>query len=134
MKNMKKTLVIFLVFTLMLGVISVAAEPDPVTIDLKPNSFPNSINLGSKGRVPVAVLTTADFDATTVDPVSVVFAGADPLRWTWEDIDSDGDVDVLFFFKTRELVLLPTSIEATLTGETYDGVVLAGTDSVNIVP
>ena len=35
-----------------------------VTIDIKPGSFPNRINLRSKGVIPVAVLTTATFDAT----------------------------------------------------------------------
>jgi hypothetical protein len=39
----------------------------PVLIDIKPGSDPNSINLGSRGTVPVAILSTQDFDATTVD-------------------------------------------------------------------
>lgn len=34
-----------------------------VTVDIKPGSTPNSINLKSRGVVPVAVLTTGDFDA-----------------------------------------------------------------------
>jgi hypothetical protein len=37
-----------------------------VTIDIKPGEFPNSINLKSKGKIPVAILTTNTFDATTV--------------------------------------------------------------------
>jgi hypothetical protein len=46
---------------------------DPLTsvavpIDIKPGSFPNSINPQSKGVIPVAILTTDTFDATTVDP------------------------------------------------------------------
>jgi hypothetical protein len=67
-----------------------------VDIDIKPGSDPNSINLESKGVVPVALLTTDDFDASTVDPVTVEFAGASPLRWVIEDVDGDGDVDLLF--------------------------------------
>ena len=105
-----------------------------VTIDIKPGSYPNSINLKSKGVVPVAVLTTDDFDASTVDPSTVLFAGASPLRWAWEDVDGDGDVDVLFHFKTQELNLDGDSTEATLTGETFDAVQIEGTDTVNIVP
>jgi hypothetical protein len=42
-------------------------------IDIKPGSFPNSINPRSKGVIPVAILTTDTFDATTVDPLSVTF-------------------------------------------------------------
>ena len=105
-----------------------------VDIDIKPCSDPNSINLGSKGMVPVAVLTTDDFDASDVDPDTVLFADAAPVRWTLEDVDGDGDMDLLFHFKTQELNLTGNSTEATLTGETFDGVQIEGTDTVNIVP
>ena len=40
-----------------------------VTIDIKPGSDPNSINLGSAGVIPVAILSSEAFDATTVDPL-----------------------------------------------------------------
>jgi len=105
-----------------------------VDIDIKPGSDPNSINPNSKGVVPVAVLTTGDFDATTVDPDTVVFAGASPLRWAMEDVDRDGDIDLLFHFKTQELGLDEGSTEATLTGATHGGTSIQGTDTVNIVP
>jgi len=110
---------------------------DPIVdIDIKPGSYPNSINLGSKGVVPVAVLTTVDFDASTVDPASVHFSDADasPVRWVMEDVDYDGDMDMLFFFKTQELGLTAASTEATLTGATFGGQPIVGTDTVNIVP
>jgi len=102
-------------------------------IDIKPGSYPNSINLDSKGVVPVAVLTTEDFDASTIDPVTVHFGGATPVRWTMEDVDGDGDTDLLFHFKTQELALDEESTEATLTGYTHDGEFIWGTDTVNIV-
>jgi len=105
-----------------------------VTIDIKPGSYPNSINLGSMGVVPVALLTTDDFDATAVDPVTVLFAGASPLRWTTEDVDGDGDLDLLFHFETQQLDLVESSTEATLTGTTFGGQAIQGTDTVNIVP
>ena len=57
-----------------------------------------------------------------------------PLRWKMEDIDHDGDYDMLFHFMTRELDLTKTSTEATLVGETVYGDQITGTDSVNIVP
>lgn len=111
------------------------AEPPPevVEIDIKPGSDPNSINLKSKGVVPVAILTTEDFDASTVDPVTVIFAGAEPVRWSWDDVDRDGDDDLILHFKTQELELDENSTEATLTGSTSDGTI-EGTDTVNIVP
>ena len=114
-----------------------AIAPPPsvieVEIDIKPGSDPNSINLKSKGVVPVAVLTT-DFDASTIDPETVVFAGAVPVRSTLEDVDSDGELDMLFHFKTQDLDLTEDSTGATLTGKTLDEVDITGTDTVNIVP
>jgi hypothetical protein len=108
---------------------------DPeVVIDIKPGSVPNSINLKSKGVVPVAVMSTDVFDATTIDPTTVVFAGASPVHWTFEDVDDNGLKDMLFHFRTQELVLTPDSTEAMLTGGTYDGVSIFGTDEVRIVP
>ena len=111
-----------------------AAVEIVIQIDIKPGSYPNSINLGSMGVLPVAVLTTGEFDSSTVDPDTVVFAGASPLRWAIEDVDYDGDLDLIFHFKTQELNLNMFSIEATLTGETFDGVLIEGTDTVNVVP
>jgi hypothetical protein len=105
-----------------------------VDIDIKPGSDPNSINLKSKGVVPVAVLTTDDFDASSVDPTTVLFAGAQPVRWTLEDVDGDDDLDLLFHFKTQELNLSEDSTEATLTGATYGETSIQGTDTVNVVP
>jgi len=97
-----------------------------VAIDIKPGSYPNSINLKSKGVVPVAVLTAADFNANTVDPAT--------MRWVLGDVDRDGDMDMLFHFRTQDLNLKPTSTEATLTGSTTAGGPIKGTDTVNIVP
>jgi hypothetical protein len=104
-----------------------------VDIDIKPGSDPNSINLKSKGVVPMAVLTTGDFDASSIDPTTVRFADAQMVRWTLEDVDSDGDLDMLFHFKTQDLDLTQDSAEAILTGETNIGQSIEGTDTVRIV-
>lgn len=103
-------------------------------IDIKPGDDPNSINLRSRGVVPVAILTAGYFDATTVDPATVVFAGAIPVRWVLEDVDGDGDLDMLFFFNTQDLELTSESTEAYLTGETTAGIPIIAKDAVNIVP
>ncbi len=107
-----------------------------VSIDIKPGSDTNPINLKSKGVVPVAVLTADGFVASTVDPQSVLLEGVAPVRWTLEDVDSDGDKDMLFHFRTEDLatVLTQDSTEATLTGETTEGDPIQGTDKVQIVP
>ncbi|MFB0504195.1 MAG: hypothetical protein ACETWE_10210 [Candidatus Bathyarchaeia archaeon] len=117
-----------------------APPPTPpvktVLIDIKPGSYPNSINPGSKGRIPVAILTNETFDATTVDPATVRFgpAGAKAVHSAIEDVDHDGDLDVILHFKTQETGIKPGDTEATLTGKTYDGISIKGTDTIRTVP
>ncbi|RKX44226.1 MAG: hypothetical protein DRP64_06910, partial [Verrucomicrobia bacterium] len=48
-----------------------------VAIDIKPGSYPNTINMGSHGVVPVAFLSDEFFDALTIDPLTVTLMGAD---------------------------------------------------------
>lgn len=117
------------------GASSTKAPSIGVDIDIKPGSDPNSINLRSKGVIPVALLTTPEFDATTVDPASVMFAGAMPVKWSTKDVDSDGDLDIVFHFKTRELDLDSSSTEAILTGDTTNltNPQIIGSDTVRIV-
>jgi hypothetical protein len=57
--------------------------PTIVEINIKPGSDPNAVNCGSE-VVPVAVLTTSDFDATTVDPASLRFGAPQTV------VDGDG--------------------------------------------
>jgi len=105
-----------------------------VLIDIKTGSNSNIIKLNSPGVVTVAVLTTEEFEASTIDPVTVLFSGASPQSWSMKDIDRDGDIDLLFQFKILELTdLNEYSNEATLTGMTFDGnISIIGTDSVHI--
>jgi len=105
-----------------------------VTIDIKPGSSKNSLNLGSQGVLAVALLTTEGFDVGAADPETVQFAGAIPLRWSSKDVDSDGDLDLLFKVKIPELDLTTDSTNAFLRGMTYGGRPFVGWDSVNIVP
>ncbi|WP_455393077.1 PKD domain-containing protein [[Eubacterium] cellulosolvens] len=105
-----------------------------ITIDIKPGSCPNSINLKSQGKVPVAILTTDDFDAANVDPETVMFAGASPVKVTMEDVDDDGDKDMVLHFNIQDLDLIQSSTHAMLIGKTWEGYDLKGTDTVNIVP
>ena len=108
--------------------------PLEVDIDIKPGSYLNSINPKSKGVVSVAVLTTDGFDASDVAPSTVWFAGAQPVRWTMEDVDSDGDMDLLLHFKTQDLNLDANSTKAILTDSIHGKQPIGGTDTVNIVP
>lgn len=119
-----------------------SSRPTPIDIDIKPGGNPNSINLKSRGVLPVAALTTNDFNAGEIDPGTVQFAGAKPVRCKLCDVDGDGNDDMLFHFKTQDLLkgvdnpkgLDENSTEATLMCETFGGDTITGTDTVRIVP
>jgi len=104
-----------------------------VTINIRPWSKDNKIDLQSKGFIRVAVLSTPEFDARQVDPKTVLFAEAKPLCWMRIDVDRDRDKDLLFLFPIRNLKLTEESTEATLTGKTLDGKAFEGTDTVQMV-
>jgi hypothetical protein len=108
-----------------------------VVIDIKPGKTPNSINLTSGQKIPVAILTTDDFDATQVDPSTVTFGPDEAMEVHKashiKDVDEDGDMDVLLHFDTAETGIACGDTEATLTGATFDGEAITGTDSVNTV-
>jgi len=112
-------------------------------IDIKPGSDPNSINCNNeKGVITVAILTTDDFDATTVDHTTVTFEGAtethvdnktgEPRRHE-EDVDGDGDTDLVFHFRFGDTALTCDSTEGVLTGKTFDGHSIGGTDDIRMV-
>lgn len=113
-----------------------------ISIDIKPGSYPNSINLKSKGIIPVALLTTnatdntGIFDATTVDPSTVRFGSngteAAPVQYALEDVDSDGDTDLILHFRTQDTGIRCGDAFATLTGQTFDGHAMRGTDSITV--
>ncbi len=105
-------------------------------IDVKPGSEENPINLKSKGVIPVAIYTTEGFDATTVDIETVTFGPneAPVVHYGYEDIDDDGDIDLILHFRTQATGIAQDDTEVTLTGVTDSGTVFTGTDVIKIVP
>lgn len=116
-----------------------------VKIDIKPGSESNNINLKSKGVIPVAILTTktamgepVDFDATTVDVDNVVFGPAKAKevhkKAHFEDVDNDGDLDMVLHFDLQDTGIEADDTEACLTGKTTDSKNIKGCDVIVTVP
>lgn len=115
----------------------------PVVVDIKPGSETNTISLRSSGGVRVAVLSTSrsigeisDLDAITIDVRTVEFGpgGATPLgsRGVAEDVDEDGDLDLVFRFDVQAAALPEGATEACVSGEA-GGKPFRGCDTVTVV-
>ncbi len=109
-----------------------------VAIDITPGSFPNSINPHSRGVVPVAILTTGTFDASTVDTNTVRFGRtgteAAAVHSALEDVDGDGDIDLILQFNTQDTGIVCGDTSASPTGQTFGGQAIEGSDSIRTVP
>jgi hypothetical protein len=105
-----------------------------VDIDIRPGGDPNATNPSNQGLIPVAILTTEDFDAATVSPPTIQFGpgGASLAHRSGhlEDVDSDGDLDLVLHFHTQQSGIQCGDTKASLTGETFDGQAIQGSDSV----
>jgi len=122
------------------------ADPAPapaaviqVAIDIKPGSFPNAINLRSRGTVPVAILSSPTFAAATVDPATVTLARAPVKRRgngapmaAPEDVNGDGLPDLVVHIDTEELQISSIDTEAVLEGMTFDGRRISGKGSIQL--
>ncbi len=113
------------------------ALPISVRLDIKPGVFPNSIDPASSGLLAVAILGAAKFDASSINPKSLRFgqtgqeAGAE--AWRLQDINSDGYPDLLAYFVTRNADFVCGVTLASVTGRTYAGKEIRGTDSVEVL-
>ncbi|HZD58167.1 MAG TPA: hypothetical protein VE136_15660 [Anaerolineales bacterium] len=133
-----------LVFLVLLGVPTAFAHEGhlDLAIDIKPGSYPNTINLKSGGMVPVAVLGSSDFDAGQVVVTSLIFGpmhenhdhlGASPVKAKFDDVNSDGYADLVVFFSVVETGLSIGDTQACLHGMLVDGTHFCGHDSVRVI-
>jgi hypothetical protein len=115
------------------------AEHITVDIDIKPGGVPNNINLRSRGRIPVAILSGPTLDVLSdVDTSSLTFGRTgDETSLAFcnpEDVNGDGLLDVVCHFNTEATGFRVGDTQGVLKGETRSGVPIKGTDSVRIVP
>jgi Abnormal spindle-like microcephaly-assoc'd, ASPM-SPD-2-Hydin len=110
-----------------------------VTIDIKPGDSTNSINPGSKGKIPVAILSSRTFNAVAlIDQTSLTFGhSGDEASLAFcnaEDVNRDGLPDLVCHFNTRSAGFVSGDTVGVLKGKTVDGIPVRGTDSVRIIP
>ncbi len=124
------------------GQITLAIPKVPgVSIDIKPGSSRvHTINTKSEGKIPVAILSTDQFNAPksvdrnsltfgrTGDERSMAFCNEDP-----HDVNGDGLPDLICHFSTQLAEFEPGDLFGILNGKTIDGSSFTAKDSVRIV-
>jgi hypothetical protein len=130
-----------------------AAEQLVVAIDVKPGSYPNCFNINGNGVIPVAVLGTADFDVSRIDPSTLAFGGLDirvkgngAPQCSVEDVSGDlsspegapdGHPDLVCQFVDDATAWTPDNGIATLTGKLkadFDATPIVGSGEICVVP
>lgn len=115
--------------------------PKPVTvisvaIDIMPKHDQNKINLKHGKDISVAILTDETLDPHKINFASLVFgpnnAPADRHGYAY-DVDDDGDNDYVFVFNIQETGIGCGDTVAELTGETFDGSMIKGSDSIETI-
>jgi len=112
-----------------------------VTIDVRPETFPNVIDVAADGRLTVAIFSTAGFDATAIVPGSLrlasssTFGAADHPASTHGqviDVNGDGRADLLVELEISRVQLVPGDLVLDLWGRTRGGVAFTGSDLVEV--
>jgi uncharacterized delta-60 repeat protein len=111
-----------------------------VVVDVKPDSANNVVPLVSNGFVTVAILTTASFDANTIDAASVCFGDAEDSasrdctekhgQGHVEDVNGDGRPDLLLHYEIAQTGIDAGDEQACLSGETHAGNAIEGCDRI----
>ena len=116
-----------------------------VTIDYKPDEDGNSLNRAKERFLPIAILSSASFDATTVDRTTVCVGDAERpgqrdctearvglKGMRIDDVNGDGRLDRMLHFDTAESGIDAGDRSICLTASTFDGVHVAGCDRIRV--
>ena len=98
----------------------------PIFADIKPGSWPNSVQTKSQGVIPIAICGTDLFDVASINPETVLITiegvsnSVSPLRWSigdvatpfygeegWgHDLEGDNILDLVLHFDIQDMVTI----------------------------
>ncbi|HEU4646768.1 MAG TPA: PPC domain-containing protein [Burkholderiales bacterium] len=127
-------------YTLIISVTPALEELLLINIQVKPGSGEFApINLKSKGSIPVALISSDDFEALKVDRDSLTFGATgdeSSLRkcaWEGEDVGGDSKLDLVCHFENQKTGFGPDNLDGTLKG-TIDGKPFKGSGALKVIP
>jgi hypothetical protein len=107
-----------------------------IELDIKPEEFPNRVNPGSRGVIPMAILGSRAFDVGRIDAASLSFGPAsalperEPRR---EDANGDGLIDLALHVRTQDSGIQAGDEDACVVGR-VDSTTFEACDSIETVP
>jgi len=118
-----------------------------INIDVKPgNDEPAPFNQKSKGKIPVALISSMEFNAVTVDMASITFGATGDEHSLSHcgtggtDVNGDGRLDLVCHFENQKTGLqyvdpeTGVKLEGILRGKASDGRLFEGRGFLKIVP
>lgn len=119
----------------------VTPEIMQINIDIKPgNTGLAPINPRAKGKIPVALLSSENFNALTANPASLTFGASgnegslSHCGKSGEDVNGDGLPDLVCHFENQDANFEKGDLEGILRGRTMTGTSFEGRGLLKIVP
>lgn len=108
------------------------ALPIQVSIDIKPWSSRNLVDPDSTGLIPVAIHGGESFDALQCDLKSLRLSpgDAEARNYRVTDVNRDGFIDLLAYFRSRAIRVGCGTTEMDLAGHIHQGMEMHGSDTV----
>jgi hypothetical protein len=110
------------------------ALPTAPRLAINPGLPIKPIDPTSSGPISVAVLSSADFDAASIDPNTVRFGDtgteAAPLDWVLNDMNGDGQNDLLLHFSIPNTAITCWTTVVSVTGKTFSGQSVRGSGAI----
>ncbi len=112
-----------------------------IHIDIKPGSkVVTPINPKAKGQIPVALLSSNNFDPKAIDTASLTFGSTGNENSLVKclpdakDLNKDGRADLVCLFENQQAGFVPGDLEGTLRGKLNGGASFEGTSVLKTVP
>ncbi|MBL8865194.1 MAG: tandem-95 repeat protein [Planctomycetia bacterium] len=119
-------------------------EVPPIAIDVLPGNAGNEIRLRTAKSIEVAILSSAQFDARTVDVTSLRFGrtGAEDSiarnkktgapQFSLRDVNGDGRLDLVASYDVKKAGFQVGDTRAILTGRLTNGLAFAAEDTIRV--
>ncbi|HSC95494.1 MAG TPA: DVUA0089 family protein [Burkholderiales bacterium] len=126
-------------YTLVISGVTVAVQH--INVEIKPGSGEVApVNPRSRGKIPVALLSSGEFNALDVDVASLTFGATGDERSlsrcgrAGEDVNGDGLPDLVCHFENQLAQFTPGDLEGIVKGTTADGRQFEGRGLLKVVP